>query len=83
LAEASAKVAHIVDGGEYIVLDDVLGDKLVDALAQGLLSGLVAFELEKLAQHGKTHFFIDAERQDIEPEEIGGVHHAVGNHLDF
>ena len=86
-ADAVAQAAQVVDGGEDVVLDDVLWNQilcaLLDHLAQ-LLIGVAA--VQNLAQNREANLLVDADLLQlllgVAGDVVEDVDHAVGDDLD-
>ncbi len=79
VAHAIGQVVDVVDGGENIVLDDVLGDQLIEVRLDGFLEGrLILVLLEQLAQDTEADLLVDAQLRAIKRHIIFDIHHAVG-----
>ena len=81
--QAVSQGVHIVDGGENIVHDDVLGHQLIGVLA-ALIDELLALVLaQQLLQHVKAHPLLDAAGSlGIKVHIAAHVAHAVGKDAD-
>ena len=54
-ADAVGQAVQVVDGGQHIVHDDVLGDQLVACILHGILQLFPAVLLQQLLEHGEAH----------------------------
>ena len=83
-ADAAGQAVHIVDGGENIIHDNVLGDQLVLPLPQGvfqLFGGAGGFQ--DLSQHAEADLFVNAAFLfRVEIHVAGNIHHTVRDDLD-
>ena len=81
--QAVSQGVHIVDGGENIVHDDVLGHQLIGVLA-ALIDELLALILaQQLLQHVKAHPLLDtAGSLGIKVHIAAHITHAVGKDAD-
>ena len=75
--------AEVVDRGEDVVFRDVLRDKVLPALVDGLLPAVRRNALEHFAQNGEADLFLDAVLLGIKVDKLGHVDHAVGENFDF
>ena len=75
--------AKVVDGGEDVVFCDVLRDKVLPALVDGLFPAIRRNALEHFAQNGEADLFLDAVLLGVEIDELGHIDHAVGENLDL
>ena len=76
------KAVEVVDGGEDIVVDDVLRNEDIDILADGVLQSFALILLHELAQDDAAHLFLDAYLGRIEIDIGAEIDHAVGEHAD-
>ncbi len=80
LADAVGQAVEVVDGGEDVVDDDVLGDQHVDVLADGVLERLALVLLGERAHDDAAHELLHAELSGVEVDIAADIHHAVGEH---
>ncbi len=82
-ADAVVQADAVAHGGHHVVHIDVLGDQIVDVLADGGLEVLlVGILLHQRAQRGHVHLFGDAHLLEIKGEEGRGVGKVVAQHLE-
>ena len=81
--KAAGQRVHIVDGGEDIVDNDVLGHQLV-GMELTLLDELLALVLaQQILQHTKAHALLDAALlARVKVHIVAHVAHLVGEHAD-
>ena len=82
LAYTVAEAVEVVDGGENIVGNDVLGNENVDILTDGVFKGLALVLLAQLLHNDAADLFPYAELGGVEVHIAGDVDHAVGEHTD-
>ena len=83
-AGAVHHAAQVVDGGQDVVLGDVLGDEILGVLLDGVRPVLgvgAAVLLEELLEGGEADLFLDAVLLGVKVHELRHVHHAVGEDL--
>ena len=83
IAKTDRKAIHVVDRGENIVNDNVLGNKLVHTGNNGFLQLAVAGAgFQNLRKNAETHTLVHAALLvRVKGQEVVDFHHAVGNHF--
>ena len=77
--QALGQGVHIVDGGENVIHNDVLGDQLVGVGADGVFQVVALVLLQQLLENGEAHTLLDAAlRRGIEVHIPAHVAHVVG-----
>ena len=77
LADAAGKAVEVVDRGEYIVHDDVLGYEKVNILKDSLLESLAFILLHEGLEHDAAYLFLDAKLLGVKVDHALKRHHAV------
>ena len=84
VADTVRKTDQIVNGCENIILGNMLGAKLVNALLCLCLDGvdIAAALLQNLTEHGGSDLFVDAAVAQVKAEQVLGFGGVVGEDLD-
>ena len=80
-ADAGGHAAQIVDGGQNVVGDDMLGDQVVPPQGDGLGPAVLGHGVQHFPQDGEANLLVNSVRLGIEGDELGHIHHAVGEDL--
>ena len=79
--DAVRQRVHVVDGGEDIVDQNVLGDEAVGVVADSFLELLAAVLLEQLLEHALAHALFDAALgHGVKVNKAVKIDHVVGEH---
>ena len=54
-ADAIGQAVQVVDGGQHIVNDDVLGNQLIAGILHGILQLFPAVLIQQILEHGEAH----------------------------
>ena len=77
LAYAVGKTVEVVDRGENIVRNDVLGNENIDIIYDGLPESIAGELLHKVCKDYAAHLFLYAYLGNVKINVTRKIHHAV------